>query len=38
LADVMATALSTADLLEASSFTQNPYHPSRAPHLRPPVS
>ncbi|MGA0111056.1 MAG: DUF309 domain-containing protein, partial [Chthoniobacterales bacterium] len=28
LADVMATALSTADFLEASSFTQTPYPPA----------
>ena len=37
LADVMATALSTAEVLESASFTQNPWHPSRAPFLKLPI-
>ena len=37
LRDVMAMAFSTADSLESTSFTTNPWHPSRAPVLQPPV-
>jgi len=37
LDDVIAIALSTAQLLESVSFTTNPYHPSQAPVLQPPA-
>ena len=36
LRDVIAMALSTADLLESTSFIINPWHPSRPPVLQPP--
>jgi len=37
LRDVIAMALSTADLLESTSFIINPYHSSQAPFLQPPT-
>jgi predicted metal-dependent hydrolase len=37
LGDVTALALLTADALESASFTNNPWHPDRAPRLRGPA-
>ena len=37
LDNVIAIALSTAQLLESVSFTTNPYHPSQAPFLQTPT-
>ena len=38
LSDVISSALATALSLESASFTQNPYHPSRAPVLTFPIT
>ncbi len=38
LADVIASAITAASLLESAGFTTNPYHPSKAPVLKSPSS